>query len=78
MFVCALGFGTFASSRAVAQELAPVKVAIPFGFQAGSVRMPAGLYRIANQSGTLGFECPKSRAEKDVVLAKNTQAALQR
>lgn len=122
LFACALGFSTLSSS-AVAQGATPVKVDIPFAFQTGSVRMPAGMYRIDNRSGVVtlcgpddvsefvlmhsavastvpstdmivfhrdgnkyflsqiwragaatGIEYPKSRAEKDAVLALNKQA----
>jgi hypothetical protein len=123
LFACVLGFSTLASSAAEAQDFNSAKVDVPFAFQTGSVRMPAGLYQIdqsdhvvvlrgpdqvsefivmhstVNRSRssqgkiifhrygnkyflsqiwrageTTGLECSRSRAEKDVVLAKNTQA----
>jgi hypothetical protein len=125
LLTCALALGTLASTpAAIAQESSPVKATIPFAFQIGRDRLPAGTYRIQSKSGDLillrgpdnidtfvlmhsavssstssmekivfhrygdkyflsqiwnagndtGFECPKSRAEKDVFLAQNKQA----
>jgi len=54
LFACALGFITLASTpSAVAQGFTSAKVEIPFAFQTGRSRMPAGLYQITNQSDNI-------------------------
>jgi hypothetical protein len=125
---CAIAIGALAlAPAATAQSNSTIaRVDIPFAFQAGSQRMPAGTYHVSEISDhtlqlrgpgknatsfvmvhsvqvlnapskgsmvfdrygsryylhqvwtagdTLGVECPKSRAEKEILQAENNQPA---
>jgi hypothetical protein len=54
LVACALAIGSLASARpAMAQDTSVMKATIPFDFQAGSERMPAGQYEIDKLSGAV-------------------------
>lgn len=55
LIACALTLGTLASTQTAAAQSTSVvaEVTIPFAFQAGSLQMPAGNYRIARESNNL-------------------------
>ncbi|HEY6413553.1 MAG TPA: hypothetical protein VIX42_07690 [Edaphobacter sp.] len=69
LLTCALAFGTLATApSAAAQESSPAKVTIPFAFQVGLDRMPAGTYQIQKEDEGLILLRGPDRTDRFIVM----------